>query len=72
MKRLTSATYEITDLDEAIELYYRKGWTDGLPVVPPTPERVKAMLSTVKRDPEDILGAFLPMGAEITVEKVAF
>ena len=58
------------DID-ALEYCYQQGWTDGLPVVPPTPERVKAMLATVGRDSTEVLGAFLPVGAEITVEKVA-
>ncbi len=58
------------DLDP-LEYCYQQVWTDGLPVVPPTPERVKTMLSTVERDPLEVLGVFLPVAAEITVEKVA-
>ncbi|MBI2164879.1 MAG: hypothetical protein HYU29_00520 [Chloroflexi bacterium] len=56
---------------DPVEFCYEQGWSDGLPVVPPTPERVEAMLSTVQRDPHEVLGVFLPVGAEVTVEKVA-
>ena len=56
---------------DPLEYCYEQGWTDGLPVVPPTPERVKAMLAMVERAPAEVLGVFLPVGAEITVEKVA-
>ena len=39
-KDLVSAQYDVDDLDDAIEFYYKKGWTDGLPVVPPTEAKV--------------------------------
>ena len=42
---LASQRHRVADLAEAIELCYTKGWTDGLPVVPPTLERVEAMLA---------------------------
>lgn len=38
---------EFVDLADAQDLYFERGWTDGLPIVPPTEERVDAMLSTV-------------------------
>ena len=38
---------------EANDYLYEKGWTDGLPVIPPTPERVRAMLATVDSDPQE-------------------
>ena len=56
---------------DPLEYCYQQGWTDGLPVVPPTPERVKAMLSTVTRDPHEVMAVFQPMGGEVTVEKAA-
>ena len=56
---------------DPLEYCYEQGWTDGLPVVPPTPERVKAMLSTVTRDPYEVMAVFAPLGGEVTVEKVA-
>jgi hypothetical protein len=41
---------------DAIEECYRRGWTDGLPVVPPTVGRVQAMLDAVGLAPDDIIG----------------
>jgi hypothetical protein len=37
--------YEVADDDEAIELFHRNGWTDGLPIVPPTEARVARLLA---------------------------
>jgi hypothetical protein len=50
---------------------YDAGWTDGLPVVPPTPERVEAMLAAVDRDPADVLGIMPPGQGVATVHSVA-
>jgi hypothetical protein len=55
-------------LDEQEDLFER-GWTDGLPVVPPTPERVAAMLGG--RDPQQSLGPVPPGMGEATFERVA-
>jgi peroxiredoxin len=57
------------DTGDEIELMFERGWTDGLPVVPPTPARVKAMLGG--RDPRHSLGELPPAMAEVTVERVA-
>jgi len=50
---------------------FDQGLTDGLPVVPPTPERVIRMLSGTKRDAQEVLGNVPPNLAPLTVEKVA-
>ena len=55
-------------LDE-VEDMFERGWTDGLPVVPPTPERVERMLGG--RDAGRSLGAVPPSGGEATLERVA-
>jgi hypothetical protein len=55
-------------LDE-LEDMFERGWTDGLPVVPPTPERVERMLGG--RDPGRSLGALPPAGGVATLERVA-
>jgi hypothetical protein len=68
---LTSRRFEITDPAEAIEFCYQQGWTDGLPVVPPTPERVSEFLAYAGNDPGDILGTIPPRNRIITAEKVA-
>ena len=49
---LTSKRYQVQDVGDAIEFCFQQGWTDGLPVVPPTEERVSAMLEAARLDPE--------------------
>ena len=56
--------------DEA-EAMFERGWTDGLPVVPPTPERVARMLGGTTRAPDEIVAVVPPNLVECTVEKVA-
>jgi hypothetical protein len=48
---------------------FERGWTDGLPVVPPTPERIEAMLGG--RAPSRALGHVPPALGEATLERVA-
>ena len=54
---------------DEIEEMFARGWTDGLPVVPPTRARVDAMLAG--RDGSLVLGAVPPSGAVATLERVA-
>jgi hypothetical protein len=60
--------------DDPAELFaavQERGWGDGLPVLPPTEERVRACLDTVAVGPDEVLG-FMPVaGAEVTAAKVA-
>lgn len=62
-----------TSYDEAtaLEEFHARGWTDGLPVVIPTAERVEAMLLGGGFEPDIILGSVGPGYGEATVEKVA-
>jgi hypothetical protein len=63
-------TIEVDDAPEAlIEAFAEREWSDGLPIVPPTPERVVAMLGG--RDPARSLGAMPPLWREATLEKLA-
>lgn len=48
-----------------------RGWTDGLPVIPPTPARVQRLLASVPRHPLDVLGQLPPRRGVATVEAVA-
>jgi len=66
-----SRRIEIPESTDPIEACYDRGWSDGLPVVPPTPERVFAMLKGTRRAPQDVLGKIPPDYADCTVEKVA-
>jgi peroxiredoxin len=54
---------------DELEDMFERGWTDGLPVIPPTPERVQAMLGG--RDPSRLLGEIAPSVARVTIERVA-
>src|SRR5689334_4846626 len=49
----------------------QNGWTDGLPVIPPTPERVDASLSTVDRDPASVVAIMPPRHGAATVRGIA-
>lgn len=59
------------DVITAMETCYELGWTDGLPVVPPTLERVETFLRYVQRAPEEVLGTIPERRRKITVGKVA-
>jgi hypothetical protein len=50
---------------------YEKGWTDGLPVFPPTEKRVADMLRYTDRSPGDVVGIIAPRNGAATVEKIA-
>lgn len=45
---------------DPIEFCYKQGWTDGLPVIPPTPERVEAMLSGTTLPRETVVAKIPP------------
>ena len=68
---LTSDRLEFDDALDAMEHYFSQGWTDGLPVMPPTVERVRQFLNRVGRSPSDIAGEEPTKGRVITVEKAA-
>jgi hypothetical protein len=57
--------------DTLQEFFFDHGWTDGLPVVPPTAGKVRAMLATVARHPHETTGPIPPRMREATLEKLA-
>lgn len=57
--------------DEIFDAFVDREWTDGMPVVPPTRERVERFLTFVDRDRDEVLGVLLPAGREATVWNVA-
>jgi hypothetical protein len=69
--RLSSTVHELEDLDAFIELAYEQGWTDGLPVYPPTDDKVEAMIAYVRRDPAEVIGVIPPGEGIATIEKIA-
>ncbi|MCY4464819.1 MAG: thioredoxin [Chloroflexi bacterium] len=62
---------EVAPLQDEHELAFERGWSDGLPVVPPTEERVLRMLAGTTRAPQEIVGVIPPDFAPCSVEKVA-
>ena len=56
---------------DSFDYFYSRGWTDGLPVVPPSKELVEAMLATTSRDPQEVIVSIPPTYGAATVEKVA-
>ena len=59
------------DLEAIFERFASEGWTDGLPIVPPTAARVTQMLAGSDRDPSVSLGPMPPRWGEATIAKLA-
>lgn len=68
---LESRSFDLADADEVGEFFYKRGWTDGLPIVPPTEPKVAAMLAALRRGPGDVVALVAPRMAEATAEKIA-
>src|SRR4051794_1876828 len=68
---LKSRRIEIGGDKDEQEAMFARGWSDGLPLVPPTEERVLRMLDGTSRDPQEVLGLVPPALAAATVEKIA-
>jgi len=68
---LRSRHIVIGDQEDEFEAMFERGWSDGLPMVPPTQERVLRMLSGTARDPQEVLGMAPPDLIPLTIEKVA-
>ncbi|MGB3680384.1 MAG: thioredoxin family protein [Candidatus Microthrix parvicella] len=61
----------LTALEDDADAYEARGWSDGLPVVPPTEARVLRMLEGTDRTPADVVAIVPPDLTPATVEKVA-
>jgi len=68
---LASRIYEADGIAAVQELYHANGWTDGLPIVPPTEEAVAACLEAAMMPPEQLIGVEPVRGVAITAEKLA-
>jgi hypothetical protein len=53
------------------KLFSMQGWSMGLPIVPPSPERVEEMLKGTKRKPDEVIGIVPPRMGVLTVEMAA-
>ena len=76
VERSIPRVYQGTGSEEQIiENFHNNGWTDGLPIILPTEERVKAMLKGTSHKPDEIVGSMKPSSPHeawsYTVEKVA-
>lgn len=58
-------------IDEIHRVFTRRGWSDGLAVIPPTRARVEAFLAVTGHDPWRVLGTARPSGRDVTVWSVA-
>ncbi|HVB97744.1 MAG TPA: hypothetical protein VNJ12_00220 [Candidatus Dormibacteraeota bacterium] len=63
-------TLSVDSIEEAVERAYTEGWTDGLPVVPPTVPLVEKALEYLGVDPQETLGNVPPKHGRATYEKV--
>jgi hypothetical protein len=66
-----SKSYDVADAWAFLELAYEQGWTDGLPLAPPTPDRVAEMVAISGKPADHVLGLIPPLMGKATVEKVA-
>jgi hypothetical protein len=69
--RLAARRIETPSHEDEMETCFARGWTDGLPVVPPTEVRVVRMLAGTRRSPDEVVGIIPPNQAACTVEKAA-
>ena len=68
----TTDTDDITlddDPESVLAQFTQRAWCDGLPIIPPTPDRVAVMLG--ERDGARVLGAMPPLWRQATLEKLA-
>ena len=65
-------TLQVEDsLTEINDLFYERGWTDGLPILPPTEAAVAEMLRATDRETGEVIGVLPPRQGEATVERIA-
>ncbi len=69
--KLKARRVEFADLEDEWDAMHARGWSDGLPLVPPTESRVLAMLEGTSRDADDVVAVVPPDLVPCTVEKVA-
>jgi hypothetical protein len=68
---MSATRHSLTEAEDPIQYCYDRGWTDGLPVVPPTEARVAAMLAGTTLPREQVIARIPPVWADATVEKIA-
>jgi len=71
MKLASSRITLDDDVQTITDYFHAQGYTDGLPIIPPTEERVRRMLAGTRRAPEELIGKVPPAQLPATVEKIA-
>jgi hypothetical protein len=69
--KLKSRRVELASLEDEVEALFDRGWSDGLPLVPPTEARVLRMLTGTSREPGEVVAVAPPDLVDVTVEKAA-
>jgi hypothetical protein len=70
-EKLVSERLTLRDHDDVQETFLARGWSDGLPIVPPTELKVRDMIAASGLPASQVLGVVPPRFAEATVENVA-
>ena len=68
---LSSTALQVPKGTDLVEWYFAQGWTDGLPVVPPTPEAVAAMVAALGGDPDLVECKIPPRHGSLSREVLA-
>ena len=68
---LQARKIELAESEDIMEACFERGWSDGLPLVPPTPLRGTRMLSSTDRSANEIVGSVPPDNRPCTIEKIA-
>ena len=70
-QKLKARRIQLADAEDDMEACFDRGWSDGLPVVPPTPVRVMRMLAGTELEADELIGIVPPDNIPCSVEKVA-
>jgi hypothetical protein len=71
MTTLHAPRHEYPDDAALLDDYFERGWTDGFPIVAPTPALVEAFLAAAELAPDDVIGAVPTREVTVTAEHVA-
>ena len=70
--KLYSKRIRVKDsIEDIYSTFCERGWTDGLPIIPPTEERVRRMLFGCNRNPHEVVAVLPPRLGEATIENIA-
>jgi hypothetical protein len=67
---ISAADYELA-VEKFNEVFLDNRWGDGLPMIPPTLERIRWMLSGTSRKPNEVIGKVSPGSGVATIQKIA-